>query len=615
VADSGIDFQLTGLVIFYSNPTGSYIIGEGYGNTYGGDTVSFNYYIVNGLPPTSFENAFLNSGNVTTVPTKLAIDLNTPGTYNFTAFADTSRGEASSGEVWGINLFFNGNDLSPRISALGNANTTSPLFFPGFVVNNNSSTATIDSLNLGNAPASGSLSWSDGDKVITLTNYRLNNSAIFNIDRVSGFNLGANGYKDAVAEFTLNVSQIITPNSVVVEFSDSAFSVKEDGTPITEITLTRTLNTQGEVSVTVTPSNGTATAPNDYNNNPITVTFADGETQKTVTIPIVDDLQFEGNETLNLTLTNATGGATIGTQDKATLTIVDNEINQGLTLDEGQTKLINNTVLKAVEANKTPADIIYTLTDLPDNGQLILNNSTGKALSFDGSSDYVNLPASAIGGAITVEAWVYAKDSHRYWQRIIDFGNGRINNNIVLGWYGSSGQMFMENYQGSSTIKLITNEIFPENKWTHVAAVTDSNGNACIYWNGQIKASGNIYPVVNTIRYNQYIGKSNWVPPDADFYGLFDEVQIWNKARTQAEIQADMNRQLTGNESGLVGYWNFNEGSGNIVTDSTNNHNNGTVYGATWTTGIVPTSNILKLGDTFTQADLDPTFRSFIMKV
>jgi hypothetical protein len=201
--DSGVDFQLTGLVIFYSNPTGSYIIGEGYGNTYGGDTVSFNYYVVNGLSPTSFENNFLNSGNVTTVPTKLAIDLNTPGTYNFTAFADTSRGEASSAsEVWGINFFFNGNDLSPRISALGNPNTTSPSFFPGFIVNNNSSTATIDSLNLGNAPASGSLSWSDGYKVITLTNYRLNNSAIFNIDRVSGFDLGANGYNDAVAEFT-----------------------------------------------------------------------------------------------------------------------------------------------------------------------------------------------------------------------------------------------------------------------------------------------------------------------------------------------------------------------------------------------------------------------------
>jgi len=402
---------------------------------------------------------------------------------------------------------------------------------------------------------------------------------------------------------TITIVDNDVPEPGILAFSNAQFSVNEDGTPVNVVTINRTNGIDGQVSATINLNNNTATTPNDYNNNPITVTFANGETSKTITIPIVDDIQFEGNETINITLTNVTSGATIGTQDKATLTIVDNEINQGITLDEGQTKLINNTVLKAFETNKQPTDIIYTLTDLPDNGQLIFNNSTGKALSFDGSGDYVNLPASAIGGAITVEAWVYAKDSHRYWQRIIDLGNGRINNNIVLGWYGSSGQMFMENYQGSSTIKIITNEIFPENQWTHVAAVTNSNGNAYIYWNGQIKASGNIYPVVNTIRYNQYIGKSNWVPPDADFYGVFDEVRIWNKARTQAEIQADMNRQLIGTEGGLVGYWNFNEGSGNTVTDSTNNHNNGTVYGATWTTGIVPTT--LKLGNTFTQADLD----------
>ncbi|WP_287627446.1 MULTISPECIES: Calx-beta domain-containing protein [unclassified Microcystis] len=404
---------------------------------------------------------------------------------------------------------------------------------------------------------------------------------------------------------TITIIDDDIPKPGTLAFSDAQFSVNEDGTPVNVVTINRTGGSDGQVGATIALSDGTAKRPNDYPNNSIPVIFNNGETSKTITIPIVDDLQFESNKTLNLTLTNATGAATIGTQDKATLTIVDNEVNQVIILDEGQTKLINNAVLKAVETNKLPTEIIYTLTDLPDNGQLILNNPTGKALSFDGGSDYVNLPASAIGGAITVEAWVYAKDSHRYWQRIIDLGNGRINNNIVLGWYGSSGQMFMENYQGSSTIKIITNEIFPENQWTHVAAVTNSNGNAYIYWNGQIKASGNIYPVVNTIRYNQYIGKSNWVPPDADFYGVFDEVRIWNKARTQAEIQADMNRQLTGNETGLVGYWNFNEGSGNTVTDLTNNHNNGTIYGATWTTGIVPTSTTLKLGDTFSQADID----------
>ncbi|MFX0208519.1 MAG: LamG-like jellyroll fold domain-containing protein [Candidatus Hodarchaeota archaeon] len=39
-------------------------------------------------------------------------------------------------------------------------------------------------------------------------------------------------------------------------------------------------------------------------------------------------------------------------------------------------------------------------------------------------------------------------------------------------------------------------------------------------------------------------------------------------------------------EEGLVGYWNFDEGSGNTAYDSSENNNNGTIYGANWTTGI-----------------------------
>ena len=45
-----------------------------------------------------------------------------------------------------------------------------------------------------------------------------------------------------------------------------------------------------------------------------------------------------------------------------------------------------------------------------------------------------------------------------------------------------------------------------------------------------------------------------------------------------------MSCPLTGNEAGLVGYWNFNEGSGSTVTDLTSNGNNGTINGASWST-------------------------------
>ncbi|MFM5960209.1 MAG: Calx-beta domain-containing protein, partial [Dolichospermum sp.] len=84
----------------------------------------------------------------------------------------------------------------------------------------------------------------------------------------------------------------------------------------------------GAVSVTVNLTNGTATAPSDYNNTAITVNFANGETSKTVTIPIVNDTQFEPNETVNLTLSNPTGGVTLGTQTTAVLTILNDDLPQ-----------------------------------------------------------------------------------------------------------------------------------------------------------------------------------------------------------------------------------------------------------------------------------------------
>src|SRR5207237_1499163 len=72
--------------------------------------------------------------------------------------------------------------------------------------------------------------------------------------------------------------------------------------------------------------NGTATAGADYVAVSRTVSFISGDTVgKVINIGILDDLLVEGSETINLTLTNPTGGATLGTPSTAVLTIADNE--------------------------------------------------------------------------------------------------------------------------------------------------------------------------------------------------------------------------------------------------------------------------------------------------
>src|SRR5262249_11939348 len=93
-----------------------------------------------------------------------------------------------------------------------------------------------------------------------------------------------------------------------VQFSSASYSVSE-ASPFVEIAVTRTGGADGAVGATVTMTNGTATAPLDYSNAPIVVSFPDGDgTDKTVNVPIVDDSLNEANETFTATLGSPTGG-------------------------------------------------------------------------------------------------------------------------------------------------------------------------------------------------------------------------------------------------------------------------------------------------------------------
>jgi hypothetical protein len=52
------------------------------------------------------------------------------------------------------------------------------------------------------------------------------------------------------------------------------------------------------------------------------------------------------------------------------------------------------------------------------------------------------------------------------------------------------------------------------------------------------------------------------------FAGRIDEIRIWNYPRTSAQIHATWDHTLMGSEPGLVAYWRFDEGSGQVAHDS-----------------------------------------------
>ncbi len=65
---------------------------------------------------------------------------------------------------------------------------------------------------------------------------------------------------------------------------------------------------------------------------------------------------------------------------------------------------------------------------------------------------------------------------------------------------------------------------------------------------------------------------------------LYPTLRSGTKLLPNPKSSLYMSSPPTGNEAGLVGYWNFNEGSGSTVTDLSGNGNNGTINGATWST-------------------------------
>lgn len=106
----------------------------------------------------------------------------------------------------------------------------------------------------------------------------------------------------------------------------SAASSRNENSGAFTVQVERTGGDDGAVSVDYATSDGSATAGSDYAATSGTLDFADNvDGVKTFNVPIVDDGADENDETLNVTLANATGGATLGSPSAGTLTIVDND--------------------------------------------------------------------------------------------------------------------------------------------------------------------------------------------------------------------------------------------------------------------------------------------------
>lgn len=197
------------------------------------------------------------------------------------------------------------------------------------------------------------------------------------------------------------------------------------------------------------------------------------------------------------------------------------------------------------------------------------------ALSFDGTNDVVTVAlASSVlyEGDKTIELWVRPTGGQST-KGIISIASSPT----------SSSPWILLQRENSTTVRWFVNgnyrisQTVADDEFTHLALTHDGtiwrsykNGVAGATYTGTDGGTAGTTTYFGS-GYNGYFG------------GILDEIRIWTAARTQPQIEDNMNRILTGSESNLIAYWRFSEGTDTTANDSAGSYD-GTINGASWTT-------------------------------
>ena len=244
------------------------------------------------------------------------------------------------------------------------------------------------------------------------------------------------------------------------------------------------------------------------------------------------------------------------------------------------------------------------------NSKYIDEGTISNALDFIGNNDFVDCGTNSkfnITSSMTIELWIkpnrdmgvfgWDRLVHRNWPTGYFFG----------GKAGSTNAIAVV-LSGDLGAAVTPNNTVVVGVWQHIAFVFDDpaddikiykDGNLIsdTHWTGTIAGQSNSQL---TLSQN---GES--------FDGTMEDVRIWNVARTQNQIQTNMNNELMGNETGLIAYYTFNQGiaGGNntaitTVIDKTANALNGTLtsFSLSGSTSNFVKGKVIKLKDGLTSA-------------
>ena len=205
-------------------------------------------------------------------------------------------------------------------------------------------------------------------------------------------------------------------------------------------------------------------------------------------------------------------------------------------------------------------------------------NGSGTAFEMNGSAGGGDLGNITTGGEMSISAWVKFDDFSQSWSRIVDFGNGSNDHNIILAHEGTTNSLGFHIYPDSGTegkAELTIDNFFTAGEWVHVTATVDSNGAMRVYKNGELAGEnpdGAVPPEM--VRSGNYVGKSHWFN-DGVLDGSVDDLAVFDSALSSSQIkalyQADSVDNLLGDSLHIAENSADSTSVGTVAASDTNN--------------------------------------------
>ncbi len=229
------------------------------------------------------------------------------------------------------------------------------------------------------------------------------------------------------------------------------------------------------------------------------------------------------------------------------------------------------------------------------------------SLFFDGVDDYVNVGnfgTTLPSAGFTIEFWAKPMSANKGLAFVLAPDN--VSNRVAASISSSDGNIYFDYGNVSSGRLTGTPPFSPMGQWHHYAFVGNNGGNSMqIYQDGTL-----VNTFTTTASYASSPGSFQIGGIiNSNFVGYIDEFHVWSTFHSAAQVQTDMTAVLNGSETGLLGAYSFDEGSGNIAANKKSGGATGLLQnGPIWTSDQITVVSQNAINVTSNSATLTATY-------